>query len=317
MSRIVMGCALLMGLLVGLLPAGGGDDKLPPPTKAQLQTSTDNLKQIALAIINYADRYQGKLPTDVTSKDGKALLSWRVAILPFIDEVKLYGQFKMDEPWDSENNKKLIGKMPRVYAPVRVKAKEGATFYQVFTGEKALFDPKRPAPRYPASITDGTSNTGLVFEAGEPVIWTKPADLAYDEKKPLPKLGGLFDGEFHVALCDGSVRRFRKDPDEQQPTTEELHHSGWWRGGRFQQARREVGQKTAGEKGGTQLDNTNPSICIIELRLLFPWILCSETIQHGPGHVPILDAMAWSSGTGSSLMPTREFRCVGGGLAVR
>src|SRR5262249_5772501 len=149
MSRIVMSCALLLGLLMGLLPVAGGDDKLPPPTKAQLETSTNNLKMIALAIINYSDTYKQKMPTDITSKDGKPLLSWRVAILPFIEEAKLSQQFKMDEPWDSENNKKLIGRMPRVYAPVRVKAKEGETFYQVFTGPKALFfDPKKP-PRFP------------------------------------------------------------------------------------------------------------------------------------------------------------------------
>ena len=67
-----------------------------------------------------------------------------------------------------------------------------------------------------ASITDGTSNTGLVFEAGEPVIWSKPADLLLDEKKALPKLGGLFDGECHVAMCDGSVRRLKKNADEKE-----------------------------------------------------------------------------------------------------
>jgi Protein of unknown function (DUF1559) len=216
MSRIVMGIALLMSLLVGLLPVDGAGDQLPPPTNAQLQTSTDNLKQIVLAIINCSDANKAKMPTDITSKNGKALLSWRVAILPYIENAELYKQFKMDEPWNSENNKKLIEKMPSVYAPVRVKAKKGETFYQVFTGRNTLFaDPKNP-PRYPASITDGTTNTALVFEAGTPVIWSKPADLAYDEKKPLPKLGGLFDGAFHVARCDGSVMRLRKDPDEEQ-----------------------------------------------------------------------------------------------------
>jgi len=59
--------------------------------------------------------------------------------------------------------------------------------------------------KFPASFTDGTSNTALIFEAGEPITWTKPDELVYDEKKALPKLGGLFDGEFNVALADGSV----------------------------------------------------------------------------------------------------------------
>ena len=47
------------------------------------------------------------------------------------------------------------------------------------------------------------------------MIWTKPADLAYAEKKALPKLGGLFDGDFHVAMCDGKVIRCKKNPDEE------------------------------------------------------------------------------------------------------
>ena len=63
-------------------------------------------------------------------------------------------------------------------------------------------------------ITGGLPNTGFVFEAAEPVIWTKPDDLPPDEKKPLPKLGGHFDGEFHVLMGDGSVYRLRRDVKE-------------------------------------------------------------------------------------------------------
>ena len=124
-------------------------------------------------------------------------------------------QFKMDEPWDSPANKKLIEKMPKVYAPLRVQAKAGETFYQVFTGEKTVFVKHKPVYTV-GNIPDGTSNTAAVFEAGEPVIWTKPADLAFDEKKPLPKLGGLFNGETNYAMFDGSVHLLKKNPDEQQ-----------------------------------------------------------------------------------------------------
>ena len=56
----------------------------------------------------------------------------------------------------------------------------------------------------------------MVFEAGDPVMWSKPADMHFDQKKPLPKLGGLFDGECQVAMCDGSVKHLKKNPDEQQ-----------------------------------------------------------------------------------------------------
>ena len=207
------GSILAVVVLTGLLaiPATRGQD-LPPIQKRDVQRSQNNLKQIGLAFHNYESAYQ-YFPTDIRNKDGKALLSWRVAILPFIEEDRLYKEFKLDEPWDSDHNKKLVARMPKIYAPIRVKAKDGETFYQTFTGETALFGPRQKNPKI-ASITDGTSNTGLVFEAGAPVIWTKPADMPFDEKKPVPKLGGLFDGECNVVLCDGSVRRLKKGADE-------------------------------------------------------------------------------------------------------
>jgi hypothetical protein len=201
----MIGCAA-----VAVLAAGAAAQDAP--SRAQVRQAQNNLRQIGLAFHNFHD-VSGALPTDVKGKDGKALLSWRVAILPYIEEGELYKQFKMNEPWDSAHNKPLAAKMPKLYAPVRGKAKEGETFYQVFTGEKTVFDGKRKTL---VSMTDGTSNTGMVFEAGEAVPWTKPADLAFDEKKDLPKLGGMFDGMFHVCLADGSVKPIRKDADATQ-----------------------------------------------------------------------------------------------------
>lgn len=88
------------------------------------------------------------------------------------------------------------------------------TFYQAFAGPGAAFEirlnEKSPFGAWGTSIPrdfpDGTSNTIAIAEAAEPVPWTKPAELIYDEKKPLPKLGGLFKGGFHAAFMDGSVR---------------------------------------------------------------------------------------------------------------
>jgi hypothetical protein len=209
--RFAAATALAAGLGVLLGTVGQAQDAR---TAAQLRLAQNNLQQIALAFHNHQEAF-GALPNNVASKDGKPILSWRVQILPFIEEGKLYREFKLDEPWDSEHNKSLIARMPKLYAPVRGKAKEGETFYQVFTGEKAVFGPKQ-RPRLPASFPDGASNTLLVVEAGDPVVWTKPEDLVYDENKPVPRLGGMFDGVFHAALGDGSVIRCRKDPDEKE-----------------------------------------------------------------------------------------------------
>ena len=164
--------------------------------------SANNLKQIALAIHNHAD-VNRVLPRDIADKNGKPLLSWRVVILPYIEQDKLYKEFKLDEAWDSDNNKKLLAKMPKTYTPPLLKSVEGHTVYQSFSGPGALMSGK---PVRFQDIFDGTSNTFMVIEAGDSVAWTKPADIAFDAKKPLPRLGAIFDGAFNVAMCDGSVR---------------------------------------------------------------------------------------------------------------
>ena len=178
------------------------------------QVSQNNLKQIALAMHSYHDVYRGFPPPALTDKNKKPLLSWRVAILPFIEQQQLYRQFKLDEPWDSEHNKKLIPVMPSIYADPRGKNKDaGQTYYQVFVGPGSAFEPMNrqgPGNIRITDILDGTSNTLMVVEAGKPVIWTKPDDLPFHPDKALPKLGGLFPDGFHAALCDGSVRFIRR-----------------------------------------------------------------------------------------------------------
>jgi hypothetical protein len=191
-------------------PATKEKDGPPGPVKEeQLADSRARLEKIALALISHADSHEGALPTNVVDKKGKLLLSWRVQILPELDEEKLYKQFKLDEPWDSEHNKKLIDQMPAVFAPVRVRADKGLTFYQALSGAKGWLQPGKGVP-FPASFPDGTSNTFLVAEAAKPVVWTRPDDLEYDGTT-VPKFGGLFDGRFHAAHADGSVNRYRAD----------------------------------------------------------------------------------------------------------
>ncbi len=136
-KQVVRGAMETKSPLVGmLLPA---IQKVRTASKRMV--SMNNMKQIALAMHNYHDVY-GRLPAPaIMDKDGKPLLSWRVAILPFIEQDNLYKQFKLDEPWDSEHNKKLLVQMPGIYAPVKAATKEPfATFYQVFTGKAAFCD---------------------------------------------------------------------------------------------------------------------------------------------------------------------------------
>ena len=181
---------------------------------AQEQALTVNhLKQIGLAMHNYNDSYGRFPPAAIYSKDGKPLLSWRVLLLPYLEQDALFKAFKLDEPWDSPNNKMLLNQMPKIYAPVTGQVKDKhSTFYQVFVGKGAMFE-RGTAVRV-ADITDGTSNTIMVVEAGESVPWTKPADVAFEPDKPLPKLGGLFKGRFYATFADGSVRAINDKVDD-------------------------------------------------------------------------------------------------------
>jgi hypothetical protein len=174
---------------------------------ARRAQSVNNMKQIALAMHNYHDARRTFPPAFKADKDGKPLLSWRVLILPYLEEDNLYNQFKLDEPWDSEHNKKLIDKMPAVYkSPTSTKSAEGKTNYLTVRGEKTIFSDGKG--KRIADISDGSSHTIMTVEVDDEkaVLWTKPDDFEYDENNPVKGLGGLHPGLFLAGFADGSVR---------------------------------------------------------------------------------------------------------------
>jgi hypothetical protein len=185
--------------------------------------SGNNLKQIGLALHSYHDVNQTLPSPAIYSKDGKPLLSWRVAILPYLEQEDLYKQFKLDEPWDSPHNKALLSRMPKVYVhPMQDLVREPhATHYQVFVGKREhavrpIFTEGGPGLTL-AAITnaDGCSQTWLAVEAADGIPWTKPGDLPYSPKGPLPRLGRFFPGAGLVLFADGSVRSMRYDLKEE------------------------------------------------------------------------------------------------------
>jgi hypothetical protein len=190
--------------------------------------SHKKLEQMALGMIDYHAGKINKMPAhaiyDAAGK--KSLLSWRVAILPYIKQEKLFKKFHLDESWNSEHNISLLNEMPGIYEMPGVDSKPGLTHYQVFT--MPPFDPgenkrKRFMPVFSLSnarislgqivAKDGTDHTITITEATVPVEWTKPQDLNLDhDDAPLPSLGiRAGTDEFLAVSVSGKVFQIRRD----------------------------------------------------------------------------------------------------------
>jgi uncharacterized lipoprotein NlpE involved in copper resistance len=167
--------------------------------------SMNHLKQIGLAIHNYFDVNRTCPPAYRAENSGRPLLSWRVLILPYLEQEALYRQFHLDEPWDSEHNKQLIECIPTVYRSPGSKAALGITNYLTVRGPNTIF-PGKDAISF-QDVTDGSCNTLMVVEVSDQkaVVWTKPDDFEYNESDPLAGLVGLRSEGFLAALCDRAV----------------------------------------------------------------------------------------------------------------
>lgn len=192
------------GLDFGDLLGGGGGGRIGGPigdvgeagTRAQ---DKNNLKQIGIGLHNYHDTH-GAFPGG-----GGSQLSWRVHILPFIEQGPLYAQFRLNEPWNSPHNMALIPQMPNMYRRPGSTAAPGKTNYVGIAGPGGMME--NGGGKRISAVTDGTTDTILVTEVVDhaAVTWTQPIDYHYDANNPMRDLGG-FSGGFHALLCDGSVR---------------------------------------------------------------------------------------------------------------
>ncbi len=224
-GMLLFGLSLLTGCKGDNDNGNNGDRPSGDPSKSDATARTNyaynrrlsqaNLVQLFTAMHNYHNdfnRFPGAVAFE--TKVGKPGLSWRVALLPYIEQNNLYMSFKLDQAWDSEHNKKLIDKMPKLFGPGADPPEPGKTFYRVFTGPGTPFELGKGIGLGQLGSGDGTSNTFMIVEAAEPVIWTKPDELVYDPKKPLPKLGIKGDG-FNALFFDGIVSFISSGNDEQ------------------------------------------------------------------------------------------------------
>jgi len=212
LAAVVIGGGCVIGILVALL--------LPAVQAAReagrRSEASNDLKQIVLALHNYHDTYNEFPPPVVTDASGKPLYSWRVVILPFMEQQALYNQFDKSKAWDDPANMTISNTKLDVYqSPSDESLAPNGTNYFVLVGPDTVFPdyPKLPKRKMSiAGIPDGTSNTIAIIETkGIPGSWAAPIDPTFDsvnlrigtgpgEIKP------VHPGGTQVALADGSVR---------------------------------------------------------------------------------------------------------------
>jgi prepilin-type processing-associated H-X9-DG protein len=176
-----------------------------------------NLKQIALGLHNYHDIYGCLPPAYITDDNGKPMHSWRVLLLPFIENEPLYKQYRFGEPWNGPNNSKLAASYPGIFC-YECPSAYGApnTSYVAVVGpETAWSDAK---PRDFKDFADGPDQTILVVEVADSGIhWMEPRDLNFATLPMVvnPPEGFLGISSDHyganVAFADGSVRFLKED----------------------------------------------------------------------------------------------------------
>lgn len=212
---------LLPGM--GIMP----DEPLPETIEKDIETqqidrAKETLAQLSLAMLNFESTMRYYPPRPRGPSGNKTIasgLSWRVQILPFLQQQDLYNQFRQNEPWDSQHNRKLIAKMPDIFrvTPRGDAGESGKTRFVRPFHRDAVHSSHTKGNRI-ATITDGTSNTLLtvIADKDQSVVWTKPDDISINMTSPKAGWSDGLRGHLLVGMADGSVGELRRDAADEQ-----------------------------------------------------------------------------------------------------
>lgn len=172
---------------------------------------SEGLHRIGRALMSYEADHGTFPPAYLADEDGKPMHSWRVLILPYLDEGMLYEQYNFDEPWDGPNNILLSNQMPDCFGcPADPEAASMETSYMVIVGPGTMFPGAEAVGR--GQCLDGMNITLCVVEvANSSIAWTEPVDLDAGKMTfeitagSQGEIGSNHPGGAHVLYCDGSV----------------------------------------------------------------------------------------------------------------
>jgi hypothetical protein len=150
---------------------------------ARRMQSQNNMKQIGLALHNYHDTYGTFPPAYIPDEDGKPMHSWRVLILPFVEESYLYDQYDFDKPWDHSDNMAVTAQLPSVYRSPFLETADSAQgltpYVAISAPDTALGETEGAQLR---EIVDRHSGTMMLLENfAQPVYWAEPTDVSPDQ----------------------------------------------------------------------------------------------------------------------------------------
>ncbi len=218
-ATTLLGATILLGATAGFLL------RLREATRNE--RCENNLRRIYQAFAEYADANGTYPPAFTTDAEGRKLHSWRVLLLPYLDEEALFAQIRLDEPWDSDWNSQFHSQTPNVFkcasTPESLGDKTCRCAFSVVlsddgkSGEGGVETAFRAdgTSVAPEDLRDGAANTVLCVERKSPVCWAAPdveltvERILEENEKPVRERAdfGCWHGRgVNVLMFDGSTR---------------------------------------------------------------------------------------------------------------
>ncbi len=197
-------CLAIIGLLALIVLPGTRRGAREPARRMQC---SNNLKQIALALLNYESKYKMFPPAYTVDVDGNRLHSWRSLILPFLEQGDLYNKIDFSKAWDDPANEAVFRSSLPIFRCPSSEFPSGQTSYLAIVGEHNCLRPQ--TGRMKTEVVDGLSNTVMVFETepSKTVHWMCPEDASEDMFAAVdPKSKNAHKSGRNACIADGSVR---------------------------------------------------------------------------------------------------------------
>ena len=193
---------------------------------ARRMQCSNNLKMIGLAL-SYDETQRGSFAPLNSVQDNGPPTSWRVEMLPYLEQKTLFDSYDLASPWDSEENTKLAStKVTAFVCPSNLQPTDADGRY--FTAYARPFGANvksAVAGKIDLSQVGRSNSIAVVESCGQNIIWTEPRDALVEERTAginLPgKTRGTSDGaisSYHtggaqVVMLDGAVRFLSQSVD--------------------------------------------------------------------------------------------------------